>query len=428
MASKFARTKYDKTKVDAEDNAFPAGSNIILDSRPASAAPLDRDEMEDDISKQLLANGFVQSYVDFYHLTNRIDPATALSQNKSRLQVPEKDMKFIRDNLVAAEIARRGGNTAGVFTSLNKLANFYSNNGDYKTSIFFHEKRLEVAQLVGDDRSMMSANHSIGIIYQKSHDYETAKIFHEKHEETALNYDVAEEIAVANTELLKVYQVIAKEREVKGAFAEAQELYIKCLEAAKKCWDRASEGRINGKIGNLLLQCGDTMACLPYLRQQSQIASDMSDADERCKACSSLAIAFEMLGQSDKALDELTLVHKISEQAGDTLLQSQACKALGILYSKMGKLEMASDSLQLHFNLVKGILASKVTKAPPDTKKPNISVMGNRDMDLARIFVGASSGNVMMKSYVQTMQSNPMNLLDWKMNRSSFLPAPAPLE
>ena len=422
MASKFARIKYDKTKVDAAD--APA---LALDTRPANAAPLDRDEMEADISKQLLANGFVQSYVDFYHLTNRIDPATALSQKKSRLHVAENDMKFIRDNLVAAEIARRGGNTAGVFSALNKLADFYSNNGDYKTSIFFHEKRLDVAQLVGDDRSMMSANHSIGIIYQKCDDYETAKKFHEKHEETALNYDVAEEVAVANTELLKVYLVLAKEHENRGNTTEAQLLYIKCLDAAKKCWDRASEGRINGKIGNLMLQCGETMACLPYLRQQSQIASDMSDADERCKACSSLAIAFEMLGQSDKALDELKLVNKISEQAGDTLLQLQACKALGILYSKMSKLEMASDSLQLHFNLVKGILTSKSRAlAAADAKKPS-STVSPRDMDLARIFVGTSSGNLMMKSYVQTMQSNPMNLLDWKMNRSSFLPAPAPL-
>eukprot|EP01034_Spumella_vulgaris_P025369 gene25369-31820_t len=89
-------------------------------------------------------------------------------------------------------------------------------------------------------------------------------------------------------------------------------MYFKCLEAAKKSWDRAAE-------------------------------ADLGQAEGRCRACSALALALDLLGQPDKALAELTLVHTISEQAGDTYLQAQACRSLGTLYSKMGRLDAASD-------------------------------------------------------------------------------------
>ena len=67
---------------------------------------------------------------------------------------------------------------------------------------------------------------------------------------------------------------------------------------------------------------------LSYLKRHSEIAAELGDADSRCRACSGLALALDSLGMADKALDELSLVQAISEQAGDLLLQSQACRAM----------------------------------------------------------------------------------------------------
>ena len=117
---------------------------------------------EQEICQQLLVDGFVQSYVDFYHLTHRSDP-NATDQKVTKIKTSVEDMIFIKDNLVNAEKSRRSGNTNGVYNAYNKLADMYMKSMDWKTSIFFHEKCLEVAQLTADMRAEMAADHSLGM-------------------------------------------------------------------------------------------------------------------------------------------------------------------------------------------------------------------------------------------------------------------------
>ena len=81
-------------------------------------------------------------------------------------------------------------------------------------------------------------------------------------------------------------------------------------------------------MGKLLLRLSKASESLPYLRRYSEIATELGEADSRCKASSALALALDALGMLDKALDELNLVQAISEQAGDLVLQLQACKAM----------------------------------------------------------------------------------------------------
>jgi tetratricopeptide (TPR) repeat protein len=420
-ASRFFRTRLNTANLDS-----------LAPSLPEAGQAQQALSTDADFCQQLLALGYVQSFVDFYHLTHRADPNAGESKASIKMNCSFDDMIFIRDNLVAAEVARRQGNTSGVYTAYDKLADFYMKTMDWKTSIFFHEKCLEVSQLTTDARAEMSANHSLGVVYQKMNDHDVARTFHERHEEIAKLYDVLEEVAKANIELYKVYNVLAIKFEQEGKTDEALDMYRRCLESAKKCWDKAAEGEANGKIGGLLLNRGDSLESIPYLREQSQISADMGYAEGRCKACSALALAFDSLGQADKALEELTMVHAISEQAGDALLQSQASRALGTLYSKVGKLEEAVDALQRHFSLLRGLLpkvdgpsvvADKNSSATKLQRRIAASRQGDRvvtlqDLDLARTYVGISRGNLMMGAYVIALQSNLTALLDWKLART----------
>ena len=85
-------------------------------------------------------------------------------------------------------------------------------------------------------------------------------------------------------------------------------------------------------MGKLLLRLSKASESLPYLRRYSEIATELGEANSRCKASSALALALDALGMLDKALDELNLVQAISEQAGDLVLQLQACKAMVFSY------------------------------------------------------------------------------------------------
>mmetsp|Transcript_21238 Transcript_21238/g.29220 ORF Transcript_21238/g.29220 Transcript_21238/m.29220 type:complete len:487 (+) Transcript_21238:23-1483(+) len=392
-----------------------------------------------DFCQQLLVEGYVQSYIDFYHLTHRADPHNIAEQERGgalQIQISMEDMVFIRDNLVKAEVCRRQGDTTSVYAAFTELADFYVKIQDWKTCFFFHEKCLEVAQLTNDVRAEMKANHALGSTYQLMNDYDGARKYHERHEDIATSVDVFEEIAVANVELFKVYMVLAERLENNKHVDDALQMYQRCLAAAKKSWDRAAEGEANGRIGALLLARGEAQESLAYLRSQSQIAADLGHAEGRCRACSALSLALDSLGQADKALAELTLVHSISEQAGDMLLQAQACRALGTLYSKVGKLEAAVDILQRHFNLVKTILyrsnavgggpttgtttASKTDTTSEAALGSTKGALTAKDLDLARVYIGISRGNLLLGSYSCALQEDLGALLDWKLNRSEL--------
>lgn len=408
---------------------------------------------EGDVCQQLLVEGYVQSYVDFYHLTHRADPNSVVGHKVSKIHTSADDMAFIKENLVGAEKARRSGDTSGVYTAYNKLADMYMRQMDWKTSIFFHEKCLEVSQLTADMRAEMAANHALGSVYQQMEDWDMARKHHERHEAIATSIDLLEEVAKANVELYKVYLVIASRLEgdlnsngtSSGNIDDALAMYHKCLLSAQKCWDKTSEGEANGRIGNLFLRNGKPDESLQYLRNHSQISADLGDAESRCRACSALALALDTLGLADKALVELKLVHSISEQAGDAILQSQACRALGTLYSKVGKLEESVQVLQRHFELLKSLAAKDKAAAASgpggvasigdkDASKNGVGVGGvtrpgpvvkAKDLDLARVFVGVSKGNLLLGAYYFAIECDLSYLLEWKLTRAE-LPRPNP--
>lgn len=224
-ASKFSRKKHVPTPGDS------------LGIKPSTKF---EPRTESEFCEQLLSEGFIQSYIDFYHLTHRPDPMVSDVRTSVKIVVPYFDMVCLRDLLVDAEVSRRRGNTMGVYAAYHKLANFYSEKSDWKTCIFFQHKYLDVAQLTADLRAEMASNHSLGLVYQQMGDFQTARIFHERHEEISMAVDVPEETAKANVELFKVYKGVAKTLDAEGLSEDAMNMYIRTLDASIKCWDKAA--------------------------------------------------------------------------------------------------------------------------------------------------------------------------------------------
>jgi tetratricopeptide (TPR) repeat protein len=382
---------------------------------------------EAELCQQLLMNGFILSYIDFFNLLTLYNNNDKL--NPSFIQNID-DMNTVRNHLVEAEIYRRKGNTKAVFASYKALASFFVARYDWKTSIFFYEKGLEVAQLAMDVRAEMSANHELGCVYSNLQQYDSASKYHLRHEELAYRVDLKDEVAKANAELHRVYVIKANMFESSGNFDEALHYFGLSLESAKKCFDKSAEAEANGSIGNLMLHQGRAQDGLPYLIQQAQLAADLGHPDARCRASSSLAYAYDTLNNSEKAIQELTLVHTISEQDGDMLLQSKANRELGVLYSKLGRLQDAHDALQRHVTLLSSLL--KLQQKNPITtetaagssswsgkEEEKISV---RDLEYAKVLVAICRGNLMMGAYVVAMENSWIDLLNWKLHRQPLIP------
>lgn len=390
-----------------------AGTKGVASAMLGTEAVAPRPMTVQDFATELLVNGYVQSYVDFFHLTHRPDPTIVdHSSPPPQIKVSLDDMIFIRDNLVRAETSRRQGNTSGAHLAYNRLADFYEAQEDFQTSIFFHKKCLDIAGMTSDMRAEMAADHALGTIYQRIENFDVARRYHEHHEEIAQSIDMFDDIVKANTQLYKVYTYLADKNSEDGGNADvALELYNKSLVSAQKSMDKSAEGEANGKIGTLLLKLNMVSDSVQYLKQQSQIASDNGDPESRCRACSALALAFDKLGESEKALAELMLVSTISEQAGDILLQNSANRALGTLFSKIGKLEDSVEALNKHFTLLKTILSKKDDIEGAET----ISLS---DLDMARVYVGIAKGNLMMGGYFVAIQYDFESVLGWKLNRT----------
>ena len=260
----------------------------------------------------------------------------------------------------------------------------------------------------------MAAHHALGTVHQRLHNYEAAASHHEHHENIANTMQMFDEIVKANTQLFKVYTLLADDALEGDRTTDIDVvigLYHKSLVAAQKSMDKAAEGEANAKLGMLLLKLGKMSECVPYLRQQSQIAADNGNPESRCRACSALALAFDKLGQADKALAELMLVSTISEQAGDIMLQAHANRALGTLYSKVGQRQKSVQALSTHFELLKTILS----------KRGEIEAAANitsRDLDLARVYVGIAKGNLYLGDMFVAIQYDFTAALNWKLTRT----------
>eukprot|EP01035_Chromulina_nebulosa_P018530 gene18530-24249_t len=226
---------------------------------------------------------------------------------------------------------------------------------------------------------------------------ESARKYHEKHEDIAYSVDVLEEVAKANSELYKVFLHLAKTNEDNNNFEDAIVNYNLSLESAKKCLDKQAEADANGSIGNLLLQQGKAEESLPYLSRQAELAADMGFSEGRCKASSALALAYDRLNRSEKALAELNLVHTISEQEGDIHLQAKSSKALGSLLSKLGRLNDAVTAFERHYELIKTLLSNKTSAIEEDQVKNDTLPI---DLEIARSYVAISKDWKISRNHV----------------------------
>ena len=98
----------------------------------------------------------------------------------AEIQVSPEDMTFIKEKLIAAEAARRQGDTNIVFDAYSSLARYFQDAQDSKTGIYFYEKCLEIAKLTSNLLGEIRANNNLGLAHARLNDVDTALGFHEK--------------------------------------------------------------------------------------------------------------------------------------------------------------------------------------------------------------------------------------------------------
>jgi hypothetical protein len=211
--SKSGATESDTSTVHGIDDEVP---NPLMDAK----------QMSFDLCVQTLMSGCVSSFVEFYNLSHR-DPVCVDALANKMFSIGMDKLPYIQSTLVQAEKARRGGEFREVYDCYIKLANYFEDEMDHKTSLHFHQVGLDNAKQSSDKELEGIAHENFGNAHERLGNTEMAIKFHETHlrlSEAAWNQNMKRQ---ANKNLIRVYMKRAAECEAAAEYPRAKELYEK---------------------------------------------------------------------------------------------------------------------------------------------------------------------------------------------------------
>lgn len=345
---------------------------------------------------EILTNGYVNSYVDFFYLTHRSD-----EEANSRAPIPDEQLQYIQSQLSVAEKAHRRGDSDLVLSAYDKLASYFQETGDFKTSIYFYEKCLDIAESMDDLAQQGNANLNLGLTHDAMGDTATAISFHEKHLQIASELEDDERLQAANHQLMEAYRRFAEEHEKKLDNESAVVLYKKCLTAAADANDLRSEGLATYRLGVACSAVNDTTAAIEYHQRYLEICKRIGDQLGEGAACAALAHSFKKLQDTKLSIRYLEKYLDIATRNKQAIAQAEACAALGAIYSEDGDHNKSVFYFQKTFEIARGV--------------------GDRKLvDSARINLGMARGNLSMGNYMGVVNDDLSSLLQWKTRRVNF--------
>ena len=373
----------------------------------------------------ILTDGYVQSFVDFFYLMHRPDPNPDPNKPEAadaEIEVPVDTMQLVKENLTSAEAARRAGETSVVYNNYNELARGFQENNDAKTGIYFFEKCLEIARLTTDPVGEMRANHNLGLAYQRLENMDMAIKYHTHHRDLVMNGQklleegsaeatldqdtLTSELSAASFELNKMYKRKAEKLESTQKLNEAISLYELGLEAAKNTQDAATIGQANYRLGRSLILADDPLAALSFLELYRDSCLESNDREGQGQAFSALAAAHQKLEKTDDAVSCLREYLKIAKDTDDLTAQAEACCNLGVIHNRKSEFTKAVHFFERNFEISRSIVASG---------------KGTRKLvDNARVNLGMSRGNAQIGTYMNVISYDLSGLLLWKNRRLEF--------
>jgi tetratricopeptide (TPR) repeat protein len=206
---------------------------------------------------EILVNGHVQAFVDFFYLTHRPEAAGAGAPTSGRegraddhLNVPAAKLPYIQQRLTEAEVGRRQGDTRGVFSSYQQLACLFADEiADHRTAVYFWEKCLEIARLTSNGEYEVEATRALGIAHEALGDVKLALTFYQKLQRLTSDAQTEESEKQAWVLLHNANVVLAEAATAAGELREALELRQTCLQTAEAAGDRGMIGRAHYEMG-----------------------------------------------------------------------------------------------------------------------------------------------------------------------------------
>ena len=198
---------------------------------------------------QLLSEGYMQAYIDFFYLTEKSTPSVIeppeqylkefnlhkarKAQEPSNKEKEQRELVQLRDDLIEAEMDWRDGEYRRCFKTYQGVAQRYEEQIDYQTASYFHKRCLDVSldfkYFEGEAlayKGLGFCEEKVGNKYESMARLETAN---DKATEGGLE-KIKNEIL---RDLVRVYQQIAKEYQSEGQYEMSLQFYNKCVHVSE---------------------------------------------------------------------------------------------------------------------------------------------------------------------------------------------------
>jgi len=353
------------------------------------------------ICLQILTEGYVQSFVDFFYLTHKPEAPAASGEDaaEDRSVLPAEKLDFVQKMLTEAEAARRQSETNEVYQSYQALSELFFSMSDFKTSIYFREKCLEIAKLVGYVEGELLASRELGIAHEKLDNIPECIKFYEKAHQLAQGDEEASN--KANRDLVQAYQRYAKACEESDELQLALEYHEKCVQGAVESGDKALIGSGHYYLGKCLERVKEPQQAIEHYKVYLELCKETGDNDGQGSAAFALASAYQQTGDIASAVTHLEAFIDLAQGTGQVRFQAEACNSLGVIHNKQGDARSAVHYFERFFELA-------------------LSLGDRALIDKARTNLGIARGNLVMGAYVQVVTSDLSSLLKWKNRRVPF--------
>lgn len=206
----------------------------------------------------------------------------------------------------------------GVANACYNIGHAFSESGDTASSIRYHKRALEIRRTM-DDRSNIGASLvAVGLFYKNSNRRDLALEYIQEALKIAQELDEEESIAIASYNIGSILYD-------QGKMKESTELFKKSLFLSRKNKNAKGVAACLESLGQVELEgYKNPKAAIVYLEEAYGIAKEMESADIIGGVSAKLSSAYELVGDSKKALEYL----KISSVIGDSLFNAANVRKL----------------------------------------------------------------------------------------------------
>ena len=236
------------------------------------------------------------------------------------------------------KIAQEVGDRANKGVAYGNLGNAYHMLGDFKEAIKYHDRYLTFVKEVGDRAAEGRTHGNLGNTYNSLGVFKNAMECHECH------LKIAKEIGDRAVEG-RVYSNLGNAHQNLGNFKKAIECHESYLKIAKEVGDRAGEGIAYDHLGNAYHSLGDFKKAIQYHEHGLKIAKEEGERAGEGKAYSNLGNSYHSLGDFINAIEYHKRHLKIAKEDEDRAGEGRAYCHLGNSYQSLGDFK---NAIQYH--------------------------------------------------------------------------------